>query len=88
MSAEKREEVKRKNLVLGKVWMERMIREGTYGEYRQRLNARRREQLAEKKRALGVDGWLPLDWAESEPEEEDSVQTIRANALEQMDQYL
>lgn len=34
MSAEKREEVKRKNLVLQKVWIERMIREGTYGEYR------------------------------------------------------
>ena len=33
MSAEKREEVKRKNLVLQKVWMERMIREGTYGEF-------------------------------------------------------
>ena len=33
--------------------------------------------------------WLPLDWAESEPEEgEDTVQTIRTNALEQMDQYL
>ena len=31
--------------------------------------------------------WLPLDWAESEPEE-DTVQTIRANALQQMDQYL
>ena len=31
--------------------------------------------------------WLPLDWAESEPEEY-TVQTIRANALEQMDQYL
>ena len=31
--------------------------------------------------------WLPLDWAESEPEE-DTVQTIRVNALEQMDQYL
>ena len=31
--------------------------------------------------------WLPLDWAESEPEE-DTVQTIRANALQQMDHYL
>ena len=57
MSAENREEVKRKNLVMQKVWMESQIREGTYGEYRQRLNARWREQLAEKKRTLGVDGW-------------------------------
>ena len=32
--------------------------------------------------------WLPLDWAESEPEEEDKVHTIRANALQNMDQYL
>ena len=31
--------------------------------------------------------WLPLDWAESEPEE-DTVQTIRAEALQQMDLYL
>ena len=32
--------------------------------------------------------WLPLDWAESEPEEEDKMQSIRAEALEQMDQCL
>ena len=32
---------------------------------------------------------LPLDWAESEPEEEeDRVQTLRAEALQQMDMYL
>ena len=31
--------------------------------------------------------WLPLDWVESEPEE-NSVQTVRAKALQQMDQYL
>ena len=100
-----------------------MIQESTYEAYQERLNARRREQLAKKKRALGAEGWkalqkrkytkrvesqnhqrwkwldehlarpfplpwLPLDWAESEPKEEDTVQTIRANALEQMDQYL
>ena len=86
-------------------------------------NARRRDLVAAKKRALGVEGWkalqkekyvkrtesqyrqrwqwldehlarpfplpwLPLDWAEFEPEEKDTVQTIRTNALEQMDQYL
>ena len=43
--------------MLQKAWRERMIREGTYEEYRQRLNARRREQLAEKKRAMGIKGW-------------------------------
>ena len=31
--------------------------------------------------------WLPLDWAESEPDE-DKVQTLRAEALQQMDLYL
>ena len=31
--------------------------------------------------------WLPLDWAESEPEE-DPVHSLRTNALQQMDQYL
>ena len=31
--------------------------------------------------------WLPLDWAESEPEE-DTVQTLRAEALQRMDMYL
>ena len=32
--------------------------------------------------------WLPLDWAESEPVEEDRVQTVRTEALQQMDMYL
>ena len=31
--------------------------------------------------------WLPLDWAESVPEE-DKVQTLRAEALQQMNNYL
>ena len=123
MSEEQRNEVKRKNLILQKAWRNRMIEEGTYEAYRQRLNTRRRELMAEKKRAMGVEEWkalqrakyvsraeskrrkrchwldeqlarpfplpwLPLDWAESEPDEEETVQTIRTNALEQMDQYL
>ena len=122
MSTEQRNEVRRKNLILQKTWRDKKIREGVYEAYRRRLNARRRAQLAEKKRAMGTERWkalqrvkyakrvesehrrrwqwldeqmarpfslpwLPLDWAESEPEE-DTVQTIRVNALEQMDQYL
>ena len=122
MSEEQRNEVKRKNAQCQRNWMQKMKEEGTYEAYKQRLNARRREILAEKKRALGVEGWkalqsqryekrvesirrrewqwldeqldrpfplpwLPLDWAESEPEE-DRVQTIRADALQQMDHYL
>ena len=122
MPAEQREEVKGKNLILQKAWRERMVWEGTYEEYRRRLNARRRQQQAEKKRAMGIKGWrehqktlyvrraeserrkrwkwldehlacpfplpwLPLHWGESKPEE-DTMQTLRANALEKMDQYL
>ena len=102
--------------------MQKMKDKGTYEAYKQRLNARRREIQAEKKRVLGVEGWkalqsqryekrvesirrrewrwldeelerpfplpwLPLDWTESEPEE-DRVQTLRAEALQQMDMYL
>ena len=122
MPAEQREEVKGMNLILQKAWRERMVWEGTYEEYRRRLNARRRQQLAEKKRTMGIKGWrehqktlyvtraeserckrwnwldehlaclfplprLPLHWGESKPEE-DTVQTLRANVLEKMDQYL
>ena len=122
-SEEQRNEVKGKNLILQKAWRNKMIQEGTYKAYRQRLNVRRREQLAEKKRALGAEEWkalqkrkytkrvesqhrqrwqwldehlarpfplpwLPLDWAESESKEEDTVQTFRTNASQQMDQYL
>ena len=122
MTEEQRNVVKRKNAQCQKNWMQKMKEEGTYEAYKQRLNARRREIQAEKKRALGIEGWkalqsrryerrvesirrrewqwldeelerpfplpwLPLDWAESEPEE-DRVQTIRAEALQQMDHYL
>lgn len=34
-----------------------MVCEGTFEEYWTRLNARRREKTAEKKRASGVEGW-------------------------------
>ena len=122
MTEEQRNEVKRKNAQCQKNWVQKMKDKGICGAYKQRLNARRREILAEKKRALGIERWkalqsqryeqrvesirrrewhwldealerpfplpwLPLDWAESEPEE-DRVQTIRAEALQQMDHYL
>ena len=32
--------------------------------------------------------WLPLDWAESLPPEENKVQTLRAEALQQLNMYL
>ena len=123
MTEEKRQEVRRKNALLQKKWMQKMKDAGTFEDYKQRLNARRREITAEKRRALGDAGWkalqsrkyqqrvegirrqrwqwldelldrpfplpwLPLDWTDCEPEEEDKVHTIRANALQDMDQYL
>ena len=116
------EEVKRKNAQCQRNWMQKMKDKGTYEAYKQRLNARRREIAAEKKRVLGVEGWkalqsqryekrvesirrrewrwldeelerpfplpwLPLDWTESE-HEEDRVQTLRTEALQQMDMFL
>ena len=60
MPEEQQNEVRRKNLVLQKAWRDKMIREGTYEAYRQRLNARRREQLAKKKRVMGAEGLKAL----------------------------
>ena len=122
MTEEQRAEVKRKNNQCQKNWRQKMKDQGTLEAYRQRVNAHRREQAAEKRRVLGEEKWkalqkqryekrveairrqnwswldeelerpfplpwLPLDWAESEPEE-DRVQTLRAEALQQMDHYL
>ena len=58
MSEEKRSEVRRKNAQMQKKWKQKMKMkdEGTYEAYKQRLNVRRRELQAEKKRALGVEG--------------------------------
>ena len=122
MTEEQRAEVKRKNNQCQKNWRQKMKDQGTLEAYRQRVNAHRREQAAEKRRVLGEEGWkalqkqryekrveairrqnwswldeelerpfplpwLPLDWAESVPEE-DRVQTLRAEALQQMESYL
>ena len=120
---EKRDEIRSKNRVLNRKWMQRMKYEGTYEDYKERLNKRRRELVRQKKQTMGVEAynalqkqkykqrvegqhrqrwqwvdeqlnrpfpleWLPLDWAESEPVEEDTVQTVRANALLKMDHFL
>ena len=58
--------------------------------YEQRVEAIRRREWHWLDEALERPfplPWLPLDWAESEPEE-DKVQTLRAEALQQMDMYL
>ena len=123
LSQEKRDEIRRKNRVLNKAWIERMKAEGKYKAYKQKLNVRQREKVAAKKQAMGEEAWkalqkqryaqrvatqlrqrwdwldrelarpfplqwLPLDWAECEPEEEDTVLAIRTKALQQVKQYL
>ena len=122
-SEEKRDDIRRKNRVFNRRWTQRMKDEGTYEAYKERLNARRRALVQQKKRAMGVEAynllqqqkyrqrvesqrrqrwqqvddqltrpfpleWLPLDWTDSEPEEQDPVQSARANALLNMDHLL
>ena len=122
MTVEQREVVKRKNAQCQKNWRQKMKERGTYEAYRQRTNAHRRQQAAEKRRMLGEEAWkalqsrryekrveairrrewswldeelerpfplpwLPLDLPQSVPKE-DSVQTLRAEALQKMDDYL
>ena len=60
MTEEQRAEVKRKNNQCQKNWIQRMKKEGTYEAYKQRLNTRRRELAAEKRRILGEEGWRAL----------------------------
>ena len=122
-SEEKRADSRAKNRVFNRRWTQRMKDEGTYEAYKERLNARRRALVQQKKRAMGAEAynllqqqkyrhrvegqrrqrwqwmdeqlnrpfplmWLPLDWTDSEPEEQDPVQTARANALLNMDHLL
>ena len=60
MPEEQRNEVKKKNAQAQKNWMARMKEEGTFEAYKERLNQRRRALQAEKKRALGEEGWRAL----------------------------
>ena len=58
--------------------------------YEKRVEAIRRREWSWLDEALERPfplPWLPLDWAESVPEE-DRVQTVRAEALQTMDNYL
>ena len=60
MPEEKRNEVKKRNAQAQKNWMARMKEEGTFEAYKERLNQRRRQLQAEKRRALGEEGWRAL----------------------------
>ena len=56
-------------------------------KYQKRVESRRYQGLAEQLERPFPLPWLPLDWAESESEE-DRVQTVRENALQQLHHYL
>ena len=60
MSEEKRAEVKQKNGQCQRNWRQRMKDNGTYKAYLQRTNAHRREMAAQKRKALGEEGWKML----------------------------
>ena len=60
-------------------------------KYRRRVEGQRRQRWQWVDEQLNRPfplTWLPLDWDEVKPVEEDSVQTGRANALEQVDHLL
>ena len=84
MSEEKRSEVRRKNAQLQKNWMQKMKDKGTYEAYKQRLNARRREIQAEKRRALGDEGWKALQ----KEKYEKRVESIRRQRWQWLDEQL
>ena len=56
---EKRDEIRRKNRILNKAWIERMKAEGKYKAYKQKLNTRRREKVSEKRRVMGEERGKP-----------------------------
>ena len=56
-------------------------------KYQKRMASLQNQRLAEQLERPFPLPWLPLDWTESEPEE-DPVQSTRSNALQQLQQYL
>ena len=60
-------------------------------KYRHRVESERRQRWQWMDEQLNHPfplEWLPLDWGEFKPIEEDTVQTVRANALLKMDHFL
>ena len=84
MTEEQRSEVKRKNAQCQRNWMQKMKEKGTYEAYKQRLNTRRREIAAEKKKALGVEGWKALQSQRYEKR----VESIRRREWRWLDEAL
>ena len=86
MNARRREIALEKKRVLGVEGWKALQKQ----RYEQRVESIRRREWAWLDEALERPfplPWLPLDWAESEPEE-DTVQTLRTEALQKMDMYL
>ena len=86
LNARRREIAIEKKRVLGEEGWKALQKQ----RYEKRVEAIRRQNWSWLDEALERPfplPWLPLDWAESEPEE-DTVQTLRAEALQQMDMYL
>ena len=85
-NAHRREQAAQKRKELGEEGWKALQKE----RYNKRMEAIRRREWSwldeELERPFPLP-WLPLDWAESVPEE-DRVQTLRAEALQKMDDYL
>ena len=88
MNARRREIALEKKRVLGEEGWKALQKQ----RYEQRMESIRLREWSWLDEALERPfplPWLPLEWAEAEPEEkEDRVQTVRAEALQQMDLYL
>ena len=86
VNAHRRELAAEKRRVLGEEGWKALQRQ----RYEKRVEAIRRRNWSWLDEALERPfplPWLPLDWPESVPEE-DTVHTLRAEALQQMDYYL
>ena len=88
LNARRREITAMKRQALGEAgW--KALQSRKYQQRVEGIRRQRRQWLDEQLECPFPLPWLPLDWVESEPEEEeDKVHTIRANALQDMDQYL
>ena len=86
VNAHRRELAAEKRRVLGEEGWKALQRQ----RYEKRVEAIRRREWSwldeELERPFPLP-WLPLDWAESVPDE-DTVQTLRAEALQKMEYYL
>ena len=86
VNAHRRELAAEKRRMLGEEGWKALQRQ----RYEKRVEAIRRQNWSwldeELERPFPLP-WLPLDWAESVPEE-DTIHTLRAEALQQMDYYL